>query len=78
MILFEINSQLRQTVFNFAQKELAPHAQEIDRTNEFKSLREFWGKLGGLGALGITANSKYGGSDASYLDHVIIMEELSR
>lgn len=76
--MVQLNAQLRQTVFNFAQKELAPHAQDIDRTNEFKKLREFWRKLGGLGALGITANSKFGGSDASYLDHVIIMEELSR
>lgn len=28
--------QLRETIFNFAQKELAPHAQNIDQTNEFK------------------------------------------
>lgn len=43
-----------------------------------RSMREFWQKLGGLGALGMTANSKYGGSDGSYLDHVIVMEEISR
>lgn len=43
-----------------------------------RGLRQFWQKLGSLGALGITANSKYGGSDGQYLDHVIIMEELSR
>lgn len=34
--------------------------------------------MGSMGLLGITANSKYGGSDGSYLDHVIIMEELTR
>uniref|UniRef100_A0A1B0GP17 Acyl-CoA dehydrogenase/oxidase N-terminal domain-containing protein n=1 Tax=Phlebotomus papatasi TaxID=29031 RepID=A0A1B0GP17_PHLPP len=28
--------QLRQTVFNFLQKELAPYAQEIDKENNFK------------------------------------------
>lgn len=28
--------QLRETIFNFAQKELAPHAQLIDKQNEFK------------------------------------------
>lgn len=28
--------QLRETIFNFAQKELAPHAQTIDKNNEFK------------------------------------------
>jgi hypothetical protein len=31
--------QLRQTVFQFCQKELAPKAQEIDQNNEFKELR---------------------------------------
>lgn len=30
-----INLKLRQTVFNFAQKELAPFAYEIDINNEF-------------------------------------------
>lgn len=44
--------QLRQTIFDFAQKELAPKAYEIDRTNEFKDFRTFWKQLGSLGALG--------------------------
>lgn len=57
---------------------MAPHAQEIDSTNNFKNLRQFWKQLGDLGALGITAKSEYGGSDGNYLDHCIIMEELSR
>lgn len=43
-----------------------------------RDLRQFWKKLGDLGALGITANSKYGGTEGQYLDHVIILEELSR
>lgn len=34
--------------------------------------------MGSLGLLGITAKSEYGGSDGGYLDHCIIMEELSR
>ncbi|XP_059476058.1 isovaleryl-CoA dehydrogenase, mitochondrial [Neocloeon triangulifer] len=76
--LTEEQQQLRQTVFNFVQKELAPKAAEIDRTNNFPELREFWKKLGSLGTLGITASSEYGGSDGSYLDHCIIMEEISR
>lgn len=43
-----------------------------------RGLRSVWKKLGGLGALGITAKSEYGGSDGSYLDHVVVMEELAR
>lgn len=34
--------------------------------------------MGDLGLLGITARPEYGGTGGSYLDHVIIMEELSR
>ncbi|XP_038210701.1 isovaleryl-CoA dehydrogenase, mitochondrial [Zerene cesonia] len=70
--------QLRQSVFDFAQKELAPKAAEIDKENNFKELREFWKKLGNLGLLGITASPDYGGTGGKYSDHCVIMEELSR
>lgn len=70
--------QLREVVFNFAQKELAPKAAEIDRTNHFPELRDFWKKLGQLGVLGITASPEYGGTGSKYSDHCVIMEELSR
>uniref|UniRef100_A0AC34Q6W0 Isovaleryl-CoA dehydrogenase, mitochondrial n=1 Tax=Panagrolaimus sp. JU765 TaxID=591449 RepID=A0AC34Q6W0_9BILA len=70
--------QLRRTVFDIAQKELAPFAQEIDKTNNFKNLRQFWKTLGSNGLLGITAPAEYGGSEMTYFDHVIAMEELSR
>ncbi|KAL1131503.1 hypothetical protein AAG570_011120, partial [Ranatra chinensis] len=70
--------QLRQTIFNYCQKELAPKAAEIDRNNGFKDIKKFWKGLGSIGALGITADPDYGGSGGSYLDHVIINEEISR
>lgn len=73
-----INYQLRQSVFNFAQKEIAPFAYEIDKNNEFKDLRSFWKKLGNLGLHGITADPKYGGTGGTYFDHAIINEEIAR
>ncbi|XP_047507011.1 isovaleryl-CoA dehydrogenase, mitochondrial [Pieris napi] len=76
--LSDEQKQLRQVVFDFAQKELAPKAAEIDKENNFKELREFWKKLGSLGLLGITANPDYGGTGGKYSDHCLIMEELSR
>ncbi|XP_074145388.1 isovaleryl-CoA dehydrogenase, mitochondrial isoform X2 [Sminthopsis crassicaudata] len=76
--LSEEQKQLRQTMFKFFQQHLAPKAQEIDQTNEFKDLREFWKQLGNLGVLGITAPAQYGGSGLGYLDHVLVMEEMSR
>merc|ERR1719150_1833194 len=76
--LVEDQKQLRETLFGFCQKELAPHAEAIDKNNDFPGQREFWRKLGEMGLLGITANPDYGGSGMGYLDHVIAMEELSR
>ncbi|RVE52489.1 hypothetical protein evm_002883 [Chilo suppressalis] len=70
--------QLRKVVFDFAQKELAPKAADIDRNNNFPDLRDFWKKLGELGVLGITASPDYGGTGGKYSDHCVIMEELSR
>ncbi|KAJ7380794.1 hypothetical protein OS493_007176 [Desmophyllum pertusum] len=70
--------QLRETVKNFFQKELAPFADKIDKENNFPQLRDFWKNLGSLGLLGITAPEQYGGSGLGYLDHCIVMEEMSR
>jgi len=67
---------LREAVRNFALREIAPRAAEIDRTNEFP--RELWPKLGKLGLLGITVEEKYGGTQLGYLAHVVAMEEVSR
>jgi isovaleryl-CoA dehydrogenase len=67
---------LRETVFQFAQKEIAPLAEEIDKSNEFPI--KLWPKLGQLGLLGITVPEEWSGSGMGYLDHVIAMEEISR
>jgi isovaleryl-CoA dehydrogenase len=70
------NEVLRDTVYKFAQKEIAPIANQIDKENSFPN--HLWKKFGELGLLGITASPKYGGSDMSYLAHCIAIEEISR
>jgi len=67
---------LRQTLRSFAESELAPRADEIDRSNLFP--RDLWPRLGELGLLGITVEPEWGGAGLGYLAHVIAMEELSR
>jgi isovaleryl-CoA dehydrogenase len=67
---------LRESTSAFAQKEIAPLAAEIDRTNTFP--RKLWPKLGELGLLGITVEPEYGGVALGYLAHCVAMEEVSR
>ena len=76
--LTEDERQLREMTFNFCQKELAPLADTIDKTNNFPELREVWKKMGDLGMLGATASSEYGGSDMGYFAHCILVEEIAR
>jgi len=72
----ETLDMLRDTVRAFAQKEIAPRAAEIDRSNQFPP--DLWKKFGALGLLGITVEEAYGGTMMGYLAHIVAMEEISR
>src|SRR3954463_10836332 len=74
--LGETADAIRETVHGFSQKEIAPRAAEIDRSNQFP--RDLWPKLGELGLHGITVEEEYGGSGLGYLEHCIAVEEISR
>lgn len=69
-------NQLKDTVYKFAQNEIAPLAKNVDENNEFPNF--LWEKFGELGLLGITVDEDYGGSGLNYLSHCIVMEEISR
>ncbi|XP_040825191.1 isovaleryl-CoA dehydrogenase, mitochondrial isoform X5 [Ochotona curzoniae] len=56
---------------------LLPVNDAINRLSE-EQKQEFWKQLGSLGVLGITAPVQYGGSGLGYLEHVVVMEEISR
>jgi len=67
---------LRNQVQQFASREIAPRAAEIDRNNEFPA--DLWQKMGDLGLHGMTVDDSLGGSGLGYLAHVLAVEEISR
>ncbi|WP_425404211.1 isovaleryl-CoA dehydrogenase [Hwanghaeella sp.] len=74
--LGETADMLRDAVRSFAADEIAPRADEIDRTDQFPM--DLWKKMGDLGVLGVTVEEEYGGAAMGYLEHCIAMEEISR
>ncbi len=69
-------SLLRESIRSFSAAEIAPRADEIDRTNSFP--RDLWLPMGALGLHGITVEEEWGGAGLGYLEHCIAMEEVSR
>ena len=76
---FELTTEqrlLRDTVRDFAQQEIAPVAEELDREKRFPY--EIVEKLGGLGLMGIPFPAEYGGGGADTLTYALAIEELAR
>ena len=67
---------LRDTVMSFVADHVVPVATEMDRTNIWPE--GLWRKMGDAGLLGVTVEEEFGGAGMGYLEHVVVMEELSR
>jgi short/branched chain acyl-CoA dehydrogenase len=67
---------IRATVRDFAQGEVAPVAEELDRTKSFPY--EIVAKLGALGLMGIPFPQEYGGGGGDTLAYALAVEELTR
>ncbi|KAJ7080337.1 acyl-CoA dehydrogenase NM domain-like protein [Mycena belliarum] len=74
--LTDEEDEFRNAVNEFADKEVAPRAAEIDKSNNFPA--DLWPKMGAMGLLGITVDPKYNGLGLGYLQHTLAMEALSK
>ncbi len=66
---------LTESVRRFAEKELAPHADELDR--EERLAPGIFKRLGDLGILGLTVPQQFGGAGLGAVALVSVMEEMS-
>jgi alkylation response protein AidB-like acyl-CoA dehydrogenase len=67
---------IRQTVREFAEKEIAPRARHVDETGEFPA--ETFAKMGKLGLMGLPFPEEYGGAGADTISAAIAVEEVAR
>src|SRR5215213_7916660 len=86
MFLSDEHELLRKTVRDFAEKEVAPHIREWDRSGaqadtgpETRAhIQPLLARMGELGLLGICIPAKYGGAGMDYLALAVVCEELER
>jgi len=67
---------IRRMVREFAEREIAPHAEEIDEKDSFP--QAIFRRLGEQGILGLPFPENYGGSGGDYTSLVIALEEIAR
>ncbi|MBU1343192.1 MAG: acyl-CoA dehydrogenase family protein [Proteobacteria bacterium] len=76
---FELTKEqkmIRDEVRNFARKEIAPRAEEMERTGEYPY--DLMEKMADLGLMGIPFPEAYGGMDGDWVSTHLVIEEISR
>jgi alkylation response protein AidB-like acyl-CoA dehydrogenase len=68
--------EIKERAAEFADREVAPHAAELDREDRFPA--ETFEKLAGMGFMGLCVPEEYGGAGADFLSYVLLLEEISR
>ena len=74
--LSEVQQMIRETVRDFAEREIKPIAKELDEKGEFS--HDITKKMGELGLFGMYLPEEYGGQGLDTLSYIIAVEELAR
>jgi acyl-CoA dehydrogenase len=70
------HDMLRQSIREFVEKELAPHAEEWEEEQMFPDW--VFKRMGELGFLGLRYPEEYGGGGGDYFTEIVLMEEITR
>lgn len=74
--LTEHQREIKDRAAEFADRELAPHAAELDLEDRFPF--ETLEKLAKAGFMGLCVPEEYGGAGSDFLSYCLLIEELSR
>ena len=75
-LLNEQHKLIRESVRDFAEREIKPLAKELDAKQQFSV--ELTHKMGEIGLFGMVVSEEYGGQGLDYLSYIIAVEELAR
>ena len=74
--LSDEQQMIRDMCREFAEDEIKPHAEELDRTSAFPY--DIVHKMADLGLLGLPFPEEYGGAGADFLSYCLALEEIGR
>ncbi len=74
--LSDIQKMIKKNVREFAEKDIAPVAAELDQKEEYPT--KILEKMAKLGFLGVIIPQEYGGAGLDTISYAIIVEEISR
>jgi alkylation response protein AidB-like acyl-CoA dehydrogenase len=76
MELSENQAIIRNTIKEFAEKNIRPYIMKYDESQEFPI--QIMRQLGELGFLGILVSDEYGGAGLGYVEYALVIEELAK
>jgi alkylation response protein AidB-like acyl-CoA dehydrogenase len=74
--LTDVQQSILETVREFVDKEIIPHAQRLEHADEYPA--DIVDGMREMGLFGITIDEQYGGLGESLLTYALVVEELSR
>ena len=74
--LSEEQRDIKERAAEFADREIAPHAADLDREDRFPA--ETFEKLAEAGFMGLCVPEEYGGAGMEFLSYALMLEEISR